>query len=87
MDEILSPEVIIILAITLLVIMVLIVIAVLQIPRIAKYQKSQLKLTALMAKKAGISGETIEGIINESGDSLLYDPSIKKQIEDTAAKS
>jgi hypothetical protein len=49
------------------------IVAILRIPKIVKYQRSMLKLTALMAKKSGISGELIEKSLHEADAWILVE--------------
>ena len=52
---------------------VLMIIAVLKLPKIARYNLAQLKLTALMAKEAGVKPDTIEGVIKEADENIRMD--------------
>ena len=52
-------------AVGLIVLSVMMVIAVLAIPKIAKYHRATMKLTALMAKKAGVDGEVIVSVLHD----------------------
>lgn len=56
-----------------IVVIILMIIAVLAIPKIAKYQKGTLKLTALMAKKAGVATDEIKTILSSSDETIRTD--------------
>jgi hypothetical protein len=55
-----------------LIVSIMLIVAVLKIPKIARYQKATMKLTALMAKKAGVNNDLIQNIVNETDKEVDY---------------
>jgi hypothetical protein len=54
-----------------LIISIAMIVAILKIPKIARYERSILKLTALMAKKQGVKSDLVEQALNEADAWIL----------------
>lgn len=81
MEDLSIVEILIIIAV--IIITVLLIIAVLKIPKIAKYQKANLKLTALIAKKHGVAIDEIKTILTNSDETIRkeYDYQMDKFLD------